>query len=83
MTKEGNKEVSSNSVTPTPDKTVRGAAPWKKLAKGVPVEAGKDWVTGLTHEQRCMAMNSHEQFWKQKYNSQRGTVALQQNWTRG
>lgn len=57
--------------------------PWQKSAKGIPVEEGKNWITGLTHDQRIQAMNNHEQFWKKKYNSHKGTVGLQQNWTRG
>ena len=58
-----------------------GTPAWKKMSKGVPVEKGKNWVTGLTHEQRVNAMYEHEMNWKKKYNANMGTVT--QNWTRG
>lgn len=48
--------------------------------KGVPVAEGTNWVTGLTHEQRCQKMLEHENKWKRQYNAGRGTV---QSFSRG
>jgi len=63
------------------EQTRIGTPAWKRQSKGVPVEKGKNWVTGLTHEQRCQAMYNHEMGWKAKYNANKGT--LMQNWSRG
>jgi hypothetical protein len=65
------------------EQTRVGTPAWKRVSRGIPVEAGKNWVTGLTHEQRVQAMFSHENYWKQKYNSNRGTVGGHEGWTRG
>lgn len=43
---------------------------------GVKVAAGKNWITGLTHEERRQALLQHEYKWKKKYNEQRATMNL-------
>lgn len=48
--------------------------------KGVPVEKGKNWVTGLTNEQRQEELLKHENKWRTKYNANR---AMKQNFMRG
>jgi hypothetical protein len=51
----------------SPDLTLR--APQKPISeKGAVVAAGKDWVTGLTHEHRVAHMENHENSWKQIFN---------------
>jgi hypothetical protein len=51
--------------------------------KGVEVEPGKNWITGLSHEQRVAHQQAHENKWKRRYNAAQGTVGGQQNWSRG
>lgn len=58
-------------------------APFKSESKGVKVEEGRNWVTGLTPEQRQRYFQEHEAKWKRKYNANRGTVNVNQNFTRG
>ena len=55
-------------------------SPYQPEQKGVPVEEGKNWVTGLTLEQRKQFFHDHENKWKRRYNANRGTM---QNFSRG
>lgn len=71
------------TTQPETKKITSNQVPWKRVSRGVEVAPGTDWVTGLSHEQRVQHMLRHEQYWKSKYNAQRGTMQANQSWSRG
>lgn len=60
---------------------VKHGVNFRTKTQGVPVEKGKNWITGLSHDQRKMALRAHENFWKTRYNSNRSTIESTQNFS--
>jgi hypothetical protein len=72
-----NKEV-KKEVTVEVSKPKKEPKKFPSLNQGTQVNEGKNWVTGLTHEQRLMELRKHEHKWKQKYNAQGGRQTFSQ-----